>query len=813
MIINKIKNIITAAALFLSVFGANAAKSIYIPGDFNLSWADDYCNKNGSNGTISSFDDLKDDSERWCKNRSYETDNIICFWESGFGTDPEKMVDPSNTSNTFNLKDIMQVCESILSHHINDLEATWTDGANWNKYKMLFMLNYTTDWVAYGSGYDKVIGAMWVNPAAIGVNSSAAYPYYTLAHEMFHAVSYQCGSDSPSSEYRACNDSNNGPFWERSANHAASHLYPNVNSDLARYMYATHSHYLNTRKHYTASFLLLNMEEEFGDKVLGNIWKENKTEHVLQTATRVFFDDDIAKLNDYVAKTAMKNITFDYADGTEGRYYKSVVDGITYNTDGTSYSYWTGSCEPYSIIQKKHRTIPYAVDSAKRHYAIRDCQAPQDFGYNAIQIFPEEMNSDGSATFTMRFRGHTGGDSYKKAGWRWGFMAVQNDGSARYGTVYSDSDRTVVFNKLATDKEIWLIVTGAPTEFNSAHWYHWEAGFPKYYRYPYEIRFKNALPMGFNPDYEGAKTNGAPHSNGGGWVASTASVDASVYVGPNAKVLGSATVSGNAQILDYAIVKGGAQVYGNAVIKENAMVFSNAKVYGNAVISGSARVFNNCDISENAFVTDNAFLVDTKMTGYAVACGNLWQRDYSDYVLSGTAIAGGDGEAGGHTDNNLSSGTYLQYPESANNSRSVGDGLGNLDQSAITSLKDNWNDVPARLSVLNNSISTSANSSNQNYDINTVGYTGYYDTDSEMALEDATQEGEFSITNNGTFLSVTGAVPSGTTCSIVSEAGVEVSSSSIYSACSVSVPSSCPSGQYAITIVAGGITYCEVVTK
>lgn len=807
-----LKYIVALAMGAMSAFSAMAAKGIYIPGDFNTSWADDYCNKNGSNGTISSIDDLKDTGERWCKTRSYQTDNIVCFWEAGFGTDPEKMIDPSNTSKTFNLKDVLATCEKILAHHITDMQAIWADGTNWNKYKMLFMLDYTTDWVAYGSGYDNVIGAMWVNPAAVGINSTATYPYYTLAHEMFHAVSYQCGVDKPSSEYKSCQDANNGPFWERSANHAAAHLYPNVNQDMARYMFATHSHYLNTRKHYTTSFLLLNMEEEFGDLVLGNIWKYNKSEHVLQTASRLFFDDDIAKLNDFVCNTAMKNITFDYKSGTTGSFYKTEIGGITYNTDGDSYSYWTNSCEPYSIIQKKYHDIPYAVDSAKRHYAIRDCQAPQDFGYNAIQIFPENLNPDGSATITMRFRGHTGGDSYKKPGWRWGFVAVQNDGSARYGTIYSDADRTVTFDKQATDKEIWLVVTGAPTEFNSAHWYHWEAGFPKYYRYPYEIRFKNAVPMGFNADYEGSKTNGAPHSNGGGWVASTAKVAATAYVGPNAKVLGNATVSDNARIEDYAIVKGSATVSGSAVVKENAMVFSNAKVYGSAVISGEARVFNACDISGNAFVTDNAFLVDTKMSGNAIACGNLWQRDQSSYTISGTAIAGGDGEAAGGTAT-LSAGTYLQYPESANNSRSVGDGLGNMSASDITNLIAKWNDVPTRLGILNKTISTATNSSNQNYDINTEGYTGYFDTDTEMALDDVTEEGEFTVTNNVSFVSVTGKVPSGTTYTITNEAGVDVVSSSIYSASSISIPASCSAGSYAVKIVADGTTYCEIISK
>lgn len=726
-----IRTIILSVIITSSFSTLQAEKSIFIPSEFNSSWADDFCNKNRRNGTIYSIDDLNDDSERWSKNRSYQTENVICFWESGFGSNPEKMIDPSNPNNTFNLKEYMNVCEDILKHHIDDMQTISWNGKNWSKYKMLFMLNYTTNWMAYGSGYDNTIGAMWVNPAAIGVNSQTEYPYYTLAHEMFHAISYQCGVDKTDESLSICNDSNNGPFWERSANHAADDMYPNGIQDLARYMYATHSHYLNTRKHYTTSFLLLNMEEEFGKLVLGNIWKNNRKEHVLQTASRLFFDDNITNLNDFIANTAMKNITYDYTEGT-GAYAKKYVQTIQYNTDATHYDYWTGACEPYNIIMKKYHTIPYAVDYEKRHFAIRDCQAPQDYGYNAIQIFPEKLNDDGTATFTMRFRGHTEGDNLKKAGWRWGFVAVQKDGSPRYGDIYHDDDRVVSFTQEANDAQIWLIVTGAPTEFNDAHWYTWEAGFPKYYRYPYEFRLDNAVPMGYNEDYEGTKTNGAPHSNGGGWVANTAKVASSAYVGPQAKVLGNAVVSDNARIEDFAIIKGAANISDNAIIKENAMVFSNAKVYGNAIIAGEARVFNNCEIYENAFITDNAYMVDTKMYGNAIACGNLWQRDASSFTINGTAIAGGDGEAAG-ANQALSSGTYLQFADNANNGRTLGDGKGNLSIADINTLKENWNNVPKRLETLSYSINKQSN--NPNYDINLTNYPNYYSTDTEMSLE------------------------------------------------------------------------------
>jgi len=703
-----------------------AQKTIYIPNDFNQR-GNNYCNVNGLNGVIKSIDDMRDENEKFSKTRSLQTENIICFWEKGFGTDPAKMINPANTGSTFNLNTFLANGETIFNYHYKVLKATHQDGKNISKYKYIFLLYYTNDWMAYGGGYDYTIGAMWLNPAALGVGASGDNAYRVLAHELFHSMSYQAYSDRLDNQHDAFQNKLNGPFWERSANFAATQMYPNNDNDFARWEFSTHTHFLSSRKHYTTSFEMESLRDTKGVAAFGNLWTENKPgEHPLMTARRLFFDNDMKKLNDFIGQTAMKNITWDYATGTNAAYIKSFTNGLNYNTDAT------GSVNPWNIIMKKHRTILRSVDYSKRHFAVQDCQAPQDFGFNAIRIYPETTNPDGSATIKMRFRGHTAGDATKNAGWRWGFVAIQQNGTPRYGTLYADSDKTVTFTKNATDTQVWLIVTGAPTAFNSNHQYNWEAGFPKYYRYPYEVRFQNAIPMGYEPDFEGAKTNGKAHSNGGGWVANTATVAATAYVGPNAKVLGSAKVSGNVRVEDFAVVKGSATISDNAVVKENAFVFSNAIVAGNAVIAGCARVLSGSNVSGDAFVTDNAFIINTTISGNAIACGNLWQRDVN-CTLGGTTVAGGDNEYAGNTDlGSETSGTYLQWPEQPNNQRTRRDGKGNLTTAQLATLKSNWNNLSTRFSILNNSISTST-TNNPNYDIN-YPYS-YFITDTEMSFD------------------------------------------------------------------------------
>ena len=70
------------------------------------------------------------------------------------------------------------------------------------------------------------------------------------------------------------------------------------------------------------------------------------------------------------------------------------------------------------------------------------------------------------------------------------------------------------------------------------------------------------------------------HPNGGGWVANTATVAPSAFVGRYARVHGDARVSGNAR------------VYGNAWVSGNAQMSGNARVFGNAQLSGDAWVLN-----------------------------------------------------------------------------------------------------------------------------------------------------------------------------------------------------------------------------
>lgn len=751
------RRMITLALSALSLLPASSQKVVFIPSEFNASWSVDYCNKNGKNGTINSIEDLKDTTERWCQARSYATDNVVCFWEKGFGNDPKNMKSTYSWMANFDLTERMKQCEEIINYHMNTLKAAYPDGYNFKKYKFMFMLNYKSDWLATGSGYDTTCGAMWLDPWAMSSNT-------TLAHELFHSMSFMCKADRPDDEHNGCDDTYNGPFWERSANNASALLYPSQDLTWERFSYAPYSQYLSTRKQYAPSFMLENLRDSFGITSLGRIWRSNlKDEHVINTISREFFGGNLALFEDFVCQTAQKMCTFDFLTGSNALYYRDKVASMGSDWNGT------GSIDGYKLYQKYPRTLLYAVDADSLHFAVRDCQAPQDLGYNRVQLFPQSYDETDSATVYLHFKGHDAVDNNKNPGWRWAFVAVPSGTKIpRYGNIHRESDGQTAL-RVAKNETLWLVVVGTPTAITSPHYYVWDCGWVKSYRYPWEIALKNAVPMGYNDDYEGTKTNGHTHLNGGGFVANTATVASTAYVGPHAKVLGYATVSDSARIKDYAIVKGGAKISGNAEVNENAMVLSNAQVTDNAVVSGEARVFNGSVISGDAFVTDNAFIDATKVYGNAICCGNLWQRDYSSYEVGGTAVCGGDMEKAGYITTGktaLTAGTYLQEPNSEKNGRSYADGLGNMGTLRLKNLKQKWNILSYRYSAFNGSLAGNKDVNNA-YDyfanadlsIDTVG-TPIENGFSYHLIEKPLEEGQYYIMNlaDGTVLTYTGSL-------------------------------------------------------
>lgn len=79
------------------------------------------------------------------------------------------------------------------------------------------------------------------------------------------------------------------------------------------------------------------------------------------------------------------------------------------------------------------------------------------------------------------------------------------------------------------------------------------------------------------------------HVLGHGWIANTAKVDKTVFVGPWTCVYGKAELSGKVKVLDFAQVSGTAKLSGDVIVYGNAWV-------DKGTYSGKERIHSNAKV-------------------------------------------------------------------------------------------------------------------------------------------------------------------------------------------------------------------------
>lgn len=578
------KNLLTAIFLLfaLNVF---AEKTVYIPNDFT-------------------YDPVI--SKQWSWDKSYQSDNFVVFW--------------GNKSLSFSPENICAYLEKSYEKYINEI-GFCSDSTNKNlgKYKIIVMMNDTWEgggpsgW-AFGGDYDRVIGAIWIHP-------DATKDAYVLSHEFAHSlqcmISIQENPDGGFINYEPA-----GFFWETHANFMRLQEYGNLaGDDLPRWMGTSMFHLSSTRHHYCSFKWLLHLQYIDGIEMINRLWKESiDNEHPLMTLKRLK-NWDQGQLNDFIYDYAKREVTCDYPVNGFGTVILNQRNQLMIN-------------EPHYMW--RFHTILTPVDEAKGRYVVPDAFAPQDYGYNLIPLHP----TDDSSKVYVKFKGHT--EVNNSGGWRYGFVAV-NGTTPRYSPVYAADDGEISFQMNEDETALYLVVVGAPTSHKS---YVWEPGWPKIKRYPYELKIAYAVPEGYQDGFRSQyKKTGSAHSNGGGWVASSASVASSVYVGPQAIVLGISKISGEVRLENTAWVE-------NTTVSDSVIIKGNAKVWYGSV-SGDAQIM------------DNAILSYCTVSGQAIIKGDAMEWGVT---FGGSVVVGGDAEVG-----SSSSGVYLQCPH-PNNGREENDG-------------------------------------------------------------------------------------------------------------------------------------------
>ena len=380
------------------------------------------------------------DAEKWDKSRMIATDNIVLFWAPDFGDNitaaPDFIqVKEEGDSVCHNMKvdlaNLLSKLEGFYGFFQDSLQFT-KPGSKAHEYKMMVMLDYSLEGTAFGGDYDQEIGALWIAP-----NRVQDERLNCIAHELGHSFQSQIICDGEGEAWGG-----NG-FFEMTSQWMLWQVNPEWQKDENYHLQAfsdlTHKAFLHLDNIYHSPYVIELWGEKHGRPFIAELFRQGKRgEDPAMTYMR---------LNNLSQKDFNDEMFHNYA-----RLVNWDIDRVRDYTRG------------YTNIW--HTEFDNLDNGWQR---ISQKNAPENYGFNVI---PLEVPAPGK-NLTLEFKGEAGAPGYisknpEKAGWRYGFVAVDKDGKEIYGEMQDKVKGKIAFKtpKSGNIDKLWLVVMGAPTE----HW-------------------------------------------------------------------------------------------------------------------------------------------------------------------------------------------------------------------------------------------------------------------------------------------------------------------------------------------------------
>lgn len=400
--------------------------------------------------------DLADDNSELSWKRSRESEHFYVFWEKGFGYDPNSTSLPE--SMRVDVDDLLAKAEQFYKLNVETLKmATPGYGKSYlDKYKMQIILRYQTEWLATGSGYDNVIGALWVNP------STCKPVGKTIAHEIGHTFQYQIYCDKLLNGHApdmhagwrygfGPNGQGGNGFWEQSAQFQAYQLYPElaIEQNYRQFIDNAHRHFNDENMRYQSFWFMYYFTEKYGIESFSKLWNNS------------YYPED--PLEAYTRLIANNNWNTTWKD-----YYEYAAHAVTFDFKAVKNYYnpkYTAYCTDMVKVNGKYRPT--------------DEYCPTTSGFNVISLFSPEMGDTAEVTLNTL--------SGNESNFRFGFVGIKN-GKADYGTMASGKNTTA---KMTVNKDydsFYLVVVAAPDSYRH---HMWDDDSSNDEKWSYEVSFKN----------------------------------------------------------------------------------------------------------------------------------------------------------------------------------------------------------------------------------------------------------------------------------------------------------------------------------
>ena len=444
---------------------------------------------------------LRDDA-RWSWHRHAQSEHFFVFWEPQFGPDPNSSNVPA--ALRVNIDDLLAKAEHFYKTNVETLKMVEVgQGKSYlDDYKMQIYILYQTEWLATGSGYDNVIGALWVNPSTCQPVGS------TIAHEIGHSFQYQVSCDKikqglateiPAGYDRGfrygygVNGAGGNGFWEQCAQWQSYQDYPaeayssgHINLWLAN----SHRHFNHEWMRYQSYWFQYYWVMKHGIDAVGKVWNESKyPEDPLMAYQRIFCGNDLNALYADLYDYATRAITYDFGEiGTLATEAAKGYKTTLFDAADNYYQVGYASCPETSGFNIIELNVPEAGTVIKAHFK----GLPSGSALAASDPGNVE-DADGNVV------GHT--TTYNKTddsgNWRYGFVAIVN-GKPVYAPMNSGKEGTATYTIPANTEKLYMVVLAAPDTYTS---HAWDDDETNDVQWPYQVKFENTGVFGeFNID-------------------------------------------------------------------------------------------------------------------------------------------------------------------------------------------------------------------------------------------------------------------------------------------------------------------------
>ena len=421
----------------------------------------------------------------WSKSRSKESDNFIVYWDKYYGN-----TNPTNAPSTYrvDIDDLLNKCEGFYAMNVGELAFCDEGNSNVSKYKMMVLLNHTTEWMCYGGGYDDVIGALWLSP------STSKPVGHSVAHEVGHSFQYQVYADLKGySGFRTAIGSGS-TFWEQTAQWQANQSYPALKWEQSWNLFMnTHNYAMTHEWHrYQSYWWHYYLTGKYGIDVIGELWRfspgygadpnESFMKMMNMDASDLYMEYFLYAMK--VATMDIDNVR-DEADNYIGtlRYDYIALGAAKYQVTYSSCPQSTG----FNIIQLN---VPKAGTEVSVDFTSLAKGAPLPKG-DAKQYF------NGERFVTANVSAYNTSNQYSSRGFHLGYVALMADGSRRYfydEEVYcTSSDANAEVKGVASCvvpegvKKLFLVVSPSPSAYIQ---HKWDEEITNDDQWPYTVEFK-----------------------------------------------------------------------------------------------------------------------------------------------------------------------------------------------------------------------------------------------------------------------------------------------------------------------------------